>query len=116
MSNNHTVVLAINDLIFETKVRATAQAMGVAVRCVRSTTELTMQLEAGAVSLVVIDLNTVSDAIDAVRMAVAHDRSPKVLAFVSHVDLDLAQQARDAGAHDVLPRSRFVVELPAILA
>jgi len=116
MANDNTVLLAINDLIFETKVRATGQATGVVVRCVRSAAELSAQLEGAAVSLVVIDLNSVADAIDAIQTAITHDHSPRVLAFVSHVDTDLARRARDAGAHDVLPRSRFVSELPALLA
>ena len=116
MSNNHAVVLVISDLIFETKVRATGQVVGVAVRTVRSAAELSTVLDGAAVPLVIVDLNTGTDAIESVRAAASHSENPRVLAFVSHVDADLAQAARDAGAHDVLPRSRFVAELPTILA
>jgi hypothetical protein len=39
-----------------------------------------------------------------------------VVAYVSHVNQDLADAARLAGADEVLPRSRFVQVLPDLLS
>jgi hypothetical protein len=53
-------------------------------------------------------------AFEAIRAAKAHP-GVRVLAFVSHVDTDLADLAVKAGADEVLPRSRFAAQLPALL-
>ena len=69
------------------------------------------------VSLLIVDLNSAGDdAVDAVRAAVSHPSRPRVVAFVSHVDVDLADRARSAGADEVMPRSRFSQTLPQLLA
>jgi len=110
-----TVLLAINDLIFESKVRTTAAANGIGIVTVRSVPGMAKPLESGSIRLVIVDLNTVTDAVDAIRNALERAPDARIVAYVSHVDADLARSARDAGAHAVLPRSRFVTELPAIL-
>lgn len=113
----HDVVAVLNDLIFETKIRSTAQALGVAVCIVRSTDSLKAALDASPARLVIVDLNTAApDACAAVAVARAHLSNPRIIAYVSHVDAQLAAKAREAGAHQVLPRSRFHLELPDLLA
>jgi len=61
----------------------------------------------------IVDLNTAG--VDAVAAGNALTPRPYVVTFVSHVDQDLAKQAADAGADQVMPRSRFTAELPQIL-
>jgi CheY-like chemotaxis protein len=39
----------------------------------------------------------------------------RVIAFLSHLQTDLAERARAAGCHDVMPRSKFTQNLAAIL-
>jgi hypothetical protein len=39
----------------------------------------------------------------------------RILAFASHVHVDLIESARRAGADEVLPRSAFASHLPEIL-
>jgi hypothetical protein len=39
-----------------------------------------------------------------------------LIAFLSHVQTDLAQQARAAGCTQVMPRSQFTHDLATILA
>jgi hypothetical protein len=39
-----------------------------------------------------------------------------LIAYLSHVQVDLAQHARDAGCHEVMPRSQFTKNLATILA
>jgi hypothetical protein len=40
----------------------------------------------------------------------------RVVGFVSHVDTQLIDEAKTAGLDEILPRSRFVQDLPRILA
>lgn len=107
------VVTVLNDMIFETKIRSTAQALGIETKIVHSTAALTAELEAIRPSLLIVDLNTAG--VDAVAAGNVHIPRPYVVAFVSHVDRDLAKQAAEAGADQVMPRSRFTAELPRIL-
>jgi len=107
------VVAVLNDLIFETKIRTTAQALGIETTVVRSPAALAAELDGIRPSLLIVDLNTAG--VDAVTAGNVHTPRPYVVAFVSHVDQDLAKQAALAGADQVMPRSRFTAELPRIL-
>ena len=110
------VVALLNDLIFETKIRSTAQALGIQVAVVRSVGALSEELERVQPRLLLVDLNTPGpDAVQVVATAHAHPTHPYVVAYVSHVEQDLARQAKDAGADQVMPRSRFNAELPQLL-
>lgn len=107
------VVAVLNDLIFETKIRSTAQALGVETLVIRSSTALAAELDETRPNLLIVDLNTAG--VDAVTAGNVHTFRPYIVAFVSHVDQDLAKQAANAGADQVMPRSRFTAELPRIL-
>jgi DNA-binding NarL/FixJ family response regulator len=110
------IVICIKDLIFETKVRSTAQALGLSVTSVPAASMLAAELARSPARLVIVDLNTAGpDAVDAIRQAKAASSPPRILAFVSHVNADLAAAASAAGADDVMPRSRFHAELPRLL-
>jgi DNA-binding NarL/FixJ family response regulator len=110
------VAAVLDDLIFATKIRSTAAALGMDVGVVRTAEELTALLNQTKAAAVLVDLNmSGGQAIPAIRAALAHRPRPEVTAFVSHVDRDLANQAREAGADRVLPRSRFTADLPSIL-
>ncbi|HEY3245391.1 MAG TPA: response regulator [Phycisphaerae bacterium] len=111
-----TVVAVIDDLIFETKIRATARAVGVEVRTARDAASLEQLLDQAASPLVLVDLNLPNGGGPrAVASAAAHATRPYLIAFVSHVQADLARAGLLAGAHQVLPRSRFAVELSQLL-
>jgi len=111
-----TVVAILNDLIFETKIRSTAQTLGIEITVIRSVAALSGELDRVRPSLLLLDLNTAGpDAVSAIVTAHSHPTRPYAIAYVSHVDQDLAQQAKDAGADQVLPRSRFNADLPRIL-
>lgn len=110
------LVAALNDMIFETKIRTTAD--GLDVRCVsmRDPENINALLQKHSPRLLLVDLNTLgAAAIDVVRAGCGHPSHPFVLAFVSHVDERLAKEAASAGAHLVVPRSRFSADLPAII-
>jgi DNA-binding NarL/FixJ family response regulator len=110
------VVALLNDLIFETKIRSTAQALGIQVTVVRALDALGSELERLRPSLLLADLNTAGpNVVQALATVHGHPARPYVVAYVSHIDQDLAQHAKDAGADQVMPRSRFNAELPRIL-
>lgn len=107
-------VAIVADLIFASRITGVANQLGTPVDVVR--TEAALLSRAGAARLAMIDLNI--DGIDGVallRRVKALAPSCRVVAFLSHVQVDLAKAARAAGADDVLPRSKFVERLPDLL-
>lgn len=116
-NHQRRIVVYLNDLIFETKIRSTAQHFGVEATIVRSANDLLAELERACPEWVIIDLNTSGEATAGlIRAARAGAPSARVMAFVSHVDTALADDAQAAGAHEVLPRSRFTQRLPQLLS
>lgn len=110
-------VVLCDDLIFYSKVAAAARALGLTVRQARTAAaafELARQHSPGGV---VIDLH--NDGLD-VPALLAGLREvcpamPRVVAFGSHVEAETLRAARQAGCDRVLPRSKFVEELPTDL-
>ena len=120
------IVYACRDLIFATKIRATAAALGLASRPVRDAAALHQRLTCvddgkghAAVTGVLIDMDLGDAALALIRQARTPTPGgagvPGVVAFGAHVATDLLGAARDAGADFVLPRSQFTANLPAIL-
>jgi hypothetical protein len=104
-----SILVLVRDLMFASKIRATAQSIGAPVQMLRDPSQLV-----GAVGTqLIVDLNQ-AGALDA---AVAWKRrtSGEVMGFVSHVDTQIIQSALLAGIDQVLPRSRFVEALPELL-
>lgn len=110
------VGLLIKDLIFETKIKSTASALGVDARSILSSTELSRVLADDPPALIVVDLNACPiDPVDAIEQVRGVELAPAMIAYVSHVDATLAEAAREAGADEVMPRSKFNAELPSLL-
>jgi CheY-like chemotaxis protein len=114
------VLALVDDLFFGARIAETARHVGVEVEVVSTGNALVEK--AGAVlsaaqrpALIVVDLNARTDAIDALmRLQAAGNQTP-VVAFLSHVQTELAERARTAGCSEVMPRSRFTQDLAAIL-
>jgi DNA-binding NarL/FixJ family response regulator len=110
------VIALVPDMIFATKIRATAEALCVPISIVKSAVEVQRALAGGRIRLVLVDLNSSGAvAFEAIRLVRAGGGPVRLVAFVSHVDESLAHRAAEAGADEVLPRSRFSRELPDIL-
>ncbi|MCH7994915.1 MAG: hypothetical protein IIB57_10805 [Planctomycetes bacterium] len=109
-------VVVLNDLIFETKIRSTAAAVGAQVAFARSPADLSRLLAGEDRVLVIVDLNSSdADPMGAIRAARDASNVERIVAFVSHVDTDLAEEGRAAGASEVMPRSRFSATLEKLL-
>ncbi len=103
------VLALIRDLMFASRVRATAQELGVPLKLLRDPAGLAG--EAG--QRLIVDLN-LEGAIDAAA-AWRQQQGGRVVGFVSHVDTQTIQRARSAGIDTVMARSRFVEVLPELL-
>ena len=109
-----TVCCVVSDLIFATKIRGTAEALGVDMTVVRNRGSLLSAID--GVKLLIIDLNLEGDdPLDLIRMVRNQTDPPRIITFCSHVQTDLADQAGEAGADQVLPRSQFSSRLAQIL-
>ena len=109
------IYILVADLFFRSKIRAVAEAADVAVQFARSFEELQALLpKARGSANVIIDLNDRSLRPLEILPGLAQ-AGHRLLGFLSHVDVATANAARDAGC-TVLPRSKFVENLPAILA
>jgi len=65
--------------------------------------------------LVIIDLNARSSPVATIEHLHATQKELRVVAFLSHVQTELAAMARAAGCTDILPRSVFTRNIAAIL-
>jgi DNA-binding NarL/FixJ family response regulator len=104
------ILVLVRDLMFSSRISATARAADRPVRMLRDPSELR---EAPGRRLIV-DLNQPGALEAAVDWKLTS--SGDVVGFVSHVDADTIARARAAGIDRVLPRSRFVEVLPELLA
>ncbi len=111
------IVAFLDDLIFATKLSATATAVGTTMTIVRTLEELSGQLDSAAVELVMVDLSAGrDDPLEAIALARAAAPTVRIVAFGPHVEGDLMNAARQHGADTVLARSAFVRKLPELLA
>ena len=120
-------IALIDDLFFLAKVRETAQHFGVALEIAATGEQLVKAAEASPSALILVDLNAQQGALEAVeRICSANGpafaekpatagNSRRVIAFLSHVQTDLAEHARAAGSTEVMARSKFTQNLGEIL-
>jgi len=111
-------IALIDDLFFLAKVHETAKHTGVILETAATGEQLLKAAAGSPAALILVDLNAKQGALDAIeRMYAANGQgSPRrVIAFLSHVQTDLAERARRAGCQDVMPRSKFTQNLAEIL-
>jgi len=104
----------MDDLFFQMKVAETAKHLGVELR-VATTADALLSLLQPQPRLVIVDLNARNQPIKAVERLRAAEPHLPVVAFLSHVQRDLASEAQRAGCNEVLPRSVFTLKLAEIL-
>ncbi len=111
-----TCLAIVTDMIFATRITGTAEKVGAACRIVNDLSGLQDVLQSNEPGTVLVDMDC--DGIspeEAIRTAKSHCPSARVVAFYSHVQTELMEQAKAAGADDVWPRSAFVQRLPQLL-
>lgn len=121
--NAADVLALVDDLFFQAKLAETARKVGVKLRTVSTGAALMDALgggTGGAASgdlprLIVVDLNARQGPLEAIEKLQAGGNPVPVIGFLSHVQRDLAERAREAGCKQVLPRSSFTQNLSEIL-
>ena len=109
------IVIVCTDLIFSTKITATAKALAKPFSVARTEARLAELLAAGDTPLVIVDMSvTALDPVAAIRAA-KQKPATRVVAFLSHVEVETAAAARAAGADEVMARSAFTARLPEIV-
>lgn len=109
-------LLLCDDLMFTSRITGAGQALGLTIKPVRSQADLESLASRQPPSCVLIDLaNPGLDIAELIRMVRPEGKTPYLVAFGSHVDAAGLNAARQAGCDLVLPRSKFVQELPTAL-
>ena len=112
------VLALVDDLFFQSKMAETARHVGVTLQTVSSGAALVAAVAAPAATaprLLLVDLNARQGPLEAIESLHASGNSLPVIAFLSHVQVELAERARAAGCRQVMPRSQFTAGLADIL-
>jgi CheY-like chemotaxis protein len=107
-------LLLCDDMIFTSRITGTARALGLNVKPARSVEALEALARQRAPDCVIVDLSNPGMVIAELmaRLGAVCPRTPRVVAYGSHVETATLRAAREAGCDPVLPRSKFVEELP----
>ena len=114
-----TVIAVVEDMLFVSKIRATAEHLDVTLRSVRNMDTLLQVARDSGADLIIVDLHAEKVDPIAVAKALKSDdqvNSIRLLGFFSHVRTDLQKAAVAAGYDVVIPRSVFSRDLAEILA
>lgn len=113
---SRTIFALVDDIFFASKIRATAEALGVTVQFLRSKDLLVKKLGDTTSALIIVDLHNQSvDAVELATEVTTLAGDVFLLGFFSHVEVDLQRQAIAAGFNRVIPRSVFAKDLGEIL-
>ena len=114
-----SVLVAVDDLFFSSKISETARQLGISLLFARSQDEVIARALSEKPALVIFDLNSTRcnpvETISQIKED-ADLRHIPIVGFLSHVQADLKVKATMAGCDRVLPRSVFTARLPEILA
>jgi len=112
------ILAVLDDLLFTSKIRTTANQLGVPIAFARSSETALSDMRKSPPSLVIFDLNNLRT--DPMGIVAAMKADPALaqiptVGFASHVQTDVIEAARRAGVGEVLARSAFTQQLPEIL-
>jgi DNA-binding NarL/FixJ family response regulator len=109
------VVALVDDFFFQAKMSGTAKMLGVELRMCTTADAMAAEIAGSTPKLVVVDLNARNNPLQAIENLRAKAPYIPVIGFLSHVQVELAEQARAAGCQEVMPRSMFTKDLATIL-
>jgi DNA-binding NarL/FixJ family response regulator len=110
-----TGLLLSDDLIFTSRIAGEARALGLTIKSARSADALLALARQESPGCVIVDLANHGLVLPELMRQLAELGSPRVVAYGSHVDAATLRAARESGCDPVLPRSKFVEELPSAL-
>ena len=111
------VLAVVDDLLFTVKISDAAKRAGLTPEFIKSEQDLMEKAKLQPL-LIILDLNAAS--VQPVEVITRLKESPEtkgvsLIAYLSHVQGELKQQAHEAGANIVMTRSAFSQNLPQIL-
>jgi CheY-like chemotaxis protein len=115
--SNPKVLAVVNDLFFASKINEAAKHAGVQLIYVTNEAALLEKAKDNP-ALIIFDLNfTAAHPVELIAKLKGDPASKQIrlLAYLSHVQVDLMKAAEEAGCDEVLPRSAFSMNLPQIL-
>lgn len=108
------LLYAAADLIWASKIKATADALGLPARPVRTLEMLEARLaDTSEIAALLVDLDKGADGLALIARlrdpsrTTDRERRIRILAWGPHVAKDLLQAARYAGANDIMTRGSF---------
>ena len=116
---NQSVLVAVDDLFFSSKIIETAKQLGIPLQFARSQDEVIARALTDKPALIIVDLNSTHCKPLETIGQIKEDpdlRHIPVVGFLSHIQADLKVRATMVGCDRVLPRSVFTTNLPKILA
>jgi hypothetical protein len=110
-------LLLSRDLIFTTKITGTARELGVQVMVAGSPELASSMIAQWSPTVVFADLASGDLVAPPMLLALRSQAGAQTVfvAFGSHVDTQALAAARAAGCDEVMPRSKFSAELPALI-
>lgn len=103
------------DLLFSSKIESVAARFGIDVKVTSSLDELLRELKVTVPQLVLVNLDAAHG-----KLAVLEDfvlkRSCKTIGYYSHVNVQLAEEARRNGVDSILSRGVFAKKLEELLS
>lgn len=112
------VLAAVDDMFFASKMRATAECLGVNIHFVRSAEAAIESTRRERPSLIIVDLHSkLCDPFALAESLKADEqlRDVPLVGFFSHVQTALQRSAEQSGYDRVMPRSLFTKQLAEIL-
>lgn len=112
-------LVVLNDLMFRVKIEAAAKQAGYEVRFITMAAELDAAVQGRHPDLIILDLNYQTArplAIIEHLKSEADTAAIPLLAYVSHVQVDLKEEALKLGCDRVIARSVVADKLPQVLA
>ena len=113
-----SIIVAVDDMFFAAKIRATGEALNIALRFARRAEEILSAAREEATPLIIFDLHAEKfDPFEVARQLKTdqHLSQIRLLGFFSHVRTELESEALGAGFEQVMPRSQFSRRLAEIL-
>jgi DNA-binding NarL/FixJ family response regulator len=107
------IIALVNDLFFQTKIETTAALVGKPVKNISTQEALSEALKENP-KLIIWDLNAGFNLVNTTKL-IKENSKAKIIAYLSHVQTDLVNKAKDAGIDEVMPRSAFSIKLSGIL-
>jgi CheY-like chemotaxis protein len=113
------ILAVLDDLLFASRLRTTAAAIGGEIVIARTADDAVAQARRSRPARVILDLN--SPSVDAPALIRRFRAEPalaalRLVGFAAHVRTEAIAAAREAGVDEVLARSAFISRLPDLLA